>query len=54
MNSHLPICHKAKPIYWHQVVVKESTVFIAGAKQGEWESHAQKTQTSQLLSQKGF
>ena len=46
--------HTAKPIYWHQGVVKESTVFIADAKQGEWEAYAQKMQTPQLLSGKGF
>ena len=25
-----PACHASKPISWHQVVVKESTAFIAG------------------------
>ena len=35
----------AKPIYWHHVGVKQSTVFMAGTKQGEKAAHAQKTQT---------
>ena len=35
----------AKPIYWHPVVVKESTAFITGIKQREWTAPAQKTQT---------
>ena len=47
-------CQAEKPIYWHQVVVKESTSFIAGTKQGERAAHAQKTLTPQWLSGKGF
>ena len=27
---------------WHWIVVKESTAFIAGTKQGEWAAHAQR------------
>ena len=47
-------CQAAKPIYWHQVVMEESTVFIAGTKQGEKAAHAQKTLTPWWLSGKGF
>ena len=43
-NLSLLTRHTGKPIYWHQIVVKESTAFIAGAKQGGWAAHAQKTQ----------
>ena len=43
--------HTAKPIDWHQVGVKESMVFIAGAEQGEWAAHAQ---TLWWLSGKSF
>ena len=35
----------AKPTYGHRVVLKESEVFITGAKQGIQAAHAQKTQT---------
>ena len=38
-----------KPIYWHQIVVKKSTAFIAGHQASRWAVHAQKTQASQWL-----
>ena len=31
--------HMVKPIYWHQLMLEESTVFIAGIKQGEQVAH---------------
>ena len=40
-----------KPIYWHQVMVKESTVFLAGMKQEVQVAHAQNIWTPQWLSE---
>ena len=34
--------------------MKESIVFIEGAKQGEWAAHAQKTPDSPMASREGF
>lgn len=47
-------CQAAKPIYWHQFVMKASAAFIAGTKQGEEAAHAQKPLTPGWLSGKGF
>ena len=42
-----------KPIYWHQVVVKDSIVYIAGTKQ-EGTVYAPKIWTSRWLSGKSI
>ena len=34
--------HTAKSVYWHWIVVNESTAFIANVKQGEWAVSTQK------------
>ena len=39
-----------KPICWHQVMVKESTVFLAAMKQEVQFAHAQNIWTPQWLS----
>ena len=41
-------------MYWHQVMMKESTVFTVGDKQGVWATNAQKAQTLWWLSGKGL
>ena len=43
-----------KPIYWDQIVGKESTLLIACTKQRVWAANAQKTGTHQWLSGKDF
>lgn len=46
--------HTAKSVYWHWIVVNESTAFIANVKQGEWAVCTQKTWTPQWLFGEGF
>ena len=43
----------AKPIYWHWILLKESTAFICRVP-GEWAAGVQKTQTLRWLSLKSF
>ena len=43
----------AKPIYWHWILLKESTAFICRVP-GEWAAGIQKTQTLRQLSVKSF
>ena len=52
-NLGLPT-NTVRPMYWHEVMVKESAALIAGAKQGEHETQTQKTQSPQWLSGKVF
>ena len=40
-NLGLLVHHAAKPIYWHQIVVKVQHLFQG--QQGVWAAHAQKT-----------
>ena len=44
----------ARSIYWHQVVVKESTAFITGCQEKEWTAHAQEIWILQWFPGKGF
>ena len=47
-------CHMAKPICWHQVVVKESIVFITGCKARRTDSSGSKDPNSPMAVREGF